>query len=419
MAALLTVAVLVLAMSITFAFANRSLIFEQRTGANQMRSTMAHEVAEAGLEWALAQLNNGGFINTACATASGTNRYFSSAYISANANGVLSPTGLRPACIVAANGTLTCSCPTSGNPSLNGTGAHFSIELEGGFTEAGVVRVTAHGCTDTGTSGTYDARCVPGGSAGNPSDGYAVVSTTLGRLPAGLRSAPAAAITAKGAVSWQGAGSSLYVANTDANTAGVTINAGGAVDSGANLVSVPGTPQGQEPGLSVIPNDSSLSSLTGDQVFQNFMGMSKSAYHDQEKVKKLAGDNNLESELSSAIAQGYTLFWIGPAPGATPGSFQLSGNNTFGTSKPVTLVFNGTVQITGNTRINGVLYSTATTWDNRGGGNGFLRGAAIAEGNYTANGSLDIVYDRDVLSAILNDVAMSSYARMPGGWRDF
>jgi Tfp pilus assembly protein PilX len=46
------VLLLLLGLGILGLYANRGLVFEQRTAANQARSTQAFEVAEAGLEWA-------------------------------------------------------------------------------------------------------------------------------------------------------------------------------------------------------------------------------------------------------------------------------------------------------------------------------------------------------------------------------
>jgi len=43
--------ILLISMTLIAFFANKSLLFEQKTSANQMRSTTAFEAAEAGLEW--------------------------------------------------------------------------------------------------------------------------------------------------------------------------------------------------------------------------------------------------------------------------------------------------------------------------------------------------------------------------------
>jgi hypothetical protein len=68
-------------------------------------------------------------------------------------------------------------------------------------------------------------------------------------------------------------------------------------------------------------------------------------------------------------------------------------------------------------RVFGVFYSAAMTWDNTGGGSGLLQGAAIAEGNYTGNGTPDYFYDSRVLGRLRFDAA--SFVRIPGSWRDF
>lgn len=403
-ASLIVVMVLVLVMSITFAFANRSLLFEQRIGANQMRATQALEVAEAGLEWALAQLNSQTAINDACTAAGGTET-FGRRYITVNANGTLAlASASRPACRLNTEAVPTCTCPTGGaSATPGGNGGLFRIQFTGGFAQAGIVRVTSEGWTGDGSS---------------TADGAARVSTVLGYVPA-VSGGPSAALTARGNVTWQGAGSSVNVGNTDAYTSGITINAGGSIDSGANLTTVPGTP-GSE---STIGNDSKLAALTPDQMFQNTLGKTKSGFYNMPQVIKIEGGTNLEAQLSAAIAASGSsspLIWVGPAPGETPGSFQITGNHTFGSlTKPATIVFNGSVQITGNSQFNGLLYSTATTWDNVGGGNSFVRGAAVSEGNYTANGSMDVIFDRAVLDKILKSPDGGAYVRVPGSWRDF
>src|SRR5450432_2351820 len=65
-AALVVTMLLVFAMLIVVAYANRNLVVEARASANQYRSTQAFEAAEAGLEWALAKLNDATPIGDDC-----------------------------------------------------------------------------------------------------------------------------------------------------------------------------------------------------------------------------------------------------------------------------------------------------------------------------------------------------------------
>src|SRR6187551_945075 len=65
-AAFVVTALLVFAMLIVVAVANRNAIVETRASANQYRTTQSFEAAEAGLEWALARLNDDAPIGDDC-----------------------------------------------------------------------------------------------------------------------------------------------------------------------------------------------------------------------------------------------------------------------------------------------------------------------------------------------------------------
>ena len=69
-AALIITVILLLAMALAVAFANRDLLFEQRSAANGVRAAQAFEAAEAGLEWATAQLNANRRIGADCTPSS-------------------------------------------------------------------------------------------------------------------------------------------------------------------------------------------------------------------------------------------------------------------------------------------------------------------------------------------------------------
>jgi Tfp pilus assembly protein PilX len=114
-AALAVVMILLLAMTILAAFANRSLIFEQRSSANQYRSTIAAETAEAGLEWAQALLNDGRRVDAHCRPAADQPTSFRERYVpKSSPDAAIAPvTTVRPGCSLGATG-LVCHCPDAG-----------------------------------------------------------------------------------------------------------------------------------------------------------------------------------------------------------------------------------------------------------------------------------------------------------------
>ena len=96
----------------------------------------------------------------------------------------------------------------------------------------------------------------------------------------------------------------------------------------------------------------------------------------------------------------------------------LNSNGTYGSpTAPVILVVNGNVHVQGTITIYGVLYCQDGTWDNTGGGDAQIVGAAIAEGNFTATGTPNPTYDPNVLRRLRETTGQ--YAKVPGGWRDF
>ena len=398
------VMLLFLAMGITVLYANRSLLFEQKTSANQYRSTQAFEVAEAGIEWALANINNQRVIGTDClplatpvSGAVSFKRYYTQ---TDTTTGLISPTGRRAACVITSSG-YSCSCPTSGNPTASAVGPSFSLEFVAS-TQPGLIQLTAYGCTDTGAA-AKDGRCLPGGTG--TSDAYARITTLIGLLPA-ISTPPAAAITAKTTVNWTGTGAALGVVNTDPATNGITINAGGEVnEESARIVTLPGSP----PTSSIIENDTSLATLSDDAMFQTYMGMTKAEY--RSLATEVTCSGNCTSALEAAIAGGAQTLWVN-------GDMDIQSNVTLGSDLlPIVLVVDGNITLNGTMDVIGLVYSTALTWNNTGGGSAFLRGAAVAEGGFTGNGTPDFYYDADVLRRLALDTG--AFAKIPGSWRDF
>jgi Tfp pilus assembly protein PilX len=410
---------LFLAMGIIVAFTNRSLVFEQRTSANQYRYTKAFEAAEAGIEWAVASLNLRDEIRQNCRPESDatvtvapttlTASSFRGVHMSVNGNtGALASLGRSSVCVITATG-YECSCNAAGDAALvaaNLQGPAFKVQFlatdeSGAALADGVARLLVQGCT------SLAGNCHPA-ATGTP-DGTAAVRVLLGVLPA-LGTAPAATITAKTDVTWGGSGAAVGVVNTDSSTNGITINAGGTVDEEkARITTIPGSP----PSSSIIENDTSLSSISSDQMFQTFFGMTKAQFISL--ATSVTCPNNCSSTLEAAVNNT-------PA-GETPiiyvtNDLDVNGNVSIGsTTNPVILVVNGNIHLNGTMDVFGMVYAASSTWDNTGGGSAFLRGAAVSEGAFTGNGTPDFYFDADVLKRLR--FQPGAFMKIPGSWKDF
>lgn len=414
---LVVVAILFVAMALIVGFSNRSILFEQKTAANQYRSTLAFEAAEAGVEWAQAMLNKPEYIDNSCATSTtAANGRFKERYLTGNAATLaIAPIvegGVVAACAFnQSGGALNCSCPASGT-----TPAATAPTTTEGFTPGfavaflsnavtGTVDLVSYGCTSVINS----ANCYVNPNDLSTWDAVATVRVSLGQA-SGLSTPPAAPLTARGNVSIGNA--ALGVINPDPNTNGVTINAGGAINaSGARITTVPGTP----PKSTLVGNDNSLRSLSEDGMFGTFFGMSKEAYKTLPATKVLdsvyCGGACDETDVVRAYNSGARQLWVS-------GNLTMNANLTIGNEdNPFVLIVDGTVEMRGNLQLYAVIYSTAITWDNTGGGSALLRGAAISEGNYTGNGTPDYYYDPDVMAKIRG--VATSFIKVPGSWRDF
>jgi Tfp pilus assembly protein PilX len=409
------VIILVLMTMITF-FANRNILFERKTAANQYRSTKAIEAAEAGVEWTIANLNSMRRITSACATSTLTSDHsLRDKYLDPDGDGSYAPvpgnaatnfSAATPLCTLI-GGAWSCSCP-SANPVAAPTAAActapegcptFRVGFANMAGDATLVRVSSTGCTNS------QAPCVAG--AGTTADGTATINQVM-KLLSGLATLPAAALTAKGNVDF--GSNAISATNTDPGTNGITINAGGNIGGFINsttVVSLPGTP----PGASLVGNDDSLSSLSDDQMFKSFFGMTKEQYQASPATTTVTCSGVCNTPVLDAISAGARTMWI-------EGDMTLNSNGTYGSpTAPVILVVNGNVHVQGTITIYGVLYCQDGTWDNTGGGDAQIVGAAIAEGSFTATGTPNPTYDPNVLKRLRETTGQ--YAKVPGGWRDF
>ncbi|MGY4828146.1 hypothetical protein ACVNIS_06185 [Sphaerotilaceae bacterium SBD11-9] len=349
------------------AFAHRSVLFEARTSVNQYRAAQASEAAEAGIDWALAQLNSSQPIGTDC---------LPSADAAATAFRERSISAMLAQCVESESG-WNCQCPGSTTSASNRL--NFSIAM------AVTDRPDTLQLTSTGVSHSSRSQ----------------LQVRLGRLP-GLDTLPAAALTVRGSVNFGPGG--FDIRHTSAASGGLTLHSGGSIEPAAlRLTSTPGTPAS----ASVLSEESSLAQLTPTGLFASLFRMSREAWHAQPMVRELDCSQACDAPLQQAAAR-HQLIWL-------RGGLKLDSAAVLGTpQRPVLLVVEGPVELQAGAVIHGLVYGIDPHWTDAAGAT--VHGAVVIEGDLHASGSTQIHYDAAVLQALHQRTG--SYARMPGSWRD-
>ena len=443
-AALAVSIVLLFGMTLIAFFVNRGMVFEQRTSANQYRSTKAFEMAEAGLEWAVAQLNTQQSIAAVPSCAASTlaaDQRFARRYLTIGAGGLGIVANGRAAGSIAASGNVTAQCPAPGNTATLGNAGEprFMVEFQTVAGDAWSVRIVSRGCTNAGNW------CVDGTTTGTQPDGVAVVTAIYKMKPA-LPLAPGAGLVTGGVANV--VNGNMTIVNEDRASNGITINSGALVDLGSavNIYTIAGSP----PQGSVLDNDPSLRNLnnadaTGEIMFQSFTGKTFSEYRDDSNVwvvtrntcpasaagrcSTCSSDSDCGTKVMDAYTNyGYEKFWADTA--ATTIQFGTSNrpvastanpDRTFGTAdRPLIVGSLSNVDFSGAITAYGLFYAaTASSTDNYvvvGTGSATVVGAIVTRANFQKGaGTLNLIYKADLFSPSLD---FGTMVRVPGSWRD-
>ncbi len=410
---LVVVLVLFFVISLVAAYSSRNMIFEQKTSANQYRSTQAFETADAGAEWALAMVNAGRIDSLCAPTPNAAATSFRDRYLAIDpATGAVtaktSPGGgtLTPECVRTAAG-WSCSCPDNGLPvlvapvgSAPAPAFRLTVNPSGTGGRPGVFYLRSQACT------RLSDNCL--GTLGVGAQGDAVARVTVQvALKGAIATPPSAALTAGGAIDLGGA--AARVTNTEPLVNGTTIDARGAVaPAGLTLVSTPGTPGGS----SVVDIDTGLPAAP-DLMFASVFGMNRDTYKQQPATIVLSCPAQCGAAALSAMAAKNPgrILWL-------EGDASLDAAVDIGSaSSPVVLVSHGNLVATAPARIFGLVYAynDAGPWVT--GGSPTVQGAVVAEGDVGGNGAPIIVYDLGILNTLR--LASGSFVRVPGGWKDF
>jgi Tfp pilus assembly protein PilX len=468
LAALIVVMLLFFVVSLAAAYSSRNLIFEQRTSGNQARSTLAFEAAEAGIEWALSQLN-GGAIDGSCDPTVGAlsfqQRYLRISPTPGATQGFVQQT-LRttdlsprvwPTCVF--NGTAwNCACPgaTNADPTAPTGTAQFPAfrvwpaTLQSGpavtspwvppaSPRPGFLPLTSIGCTRLPTADETVAgnrTCLDFSPQSQAGEGQAELRTMLA-LRSGLGVPPAAAITARlDFVPDPASGAAnVIVSNTDASGGGYTINTGNAlVATKVAAVSLAGTPGA----ASYAENDARLlnfatvssgaSSVTapilaaGERMFVSIFGMNRQTYRNQTGLRVCPSPCTSAAIITLLADNPNRIIWV---------EGDLSLDAAIGSAPvPVLLIVNGsTLTLSAGVNLYGFVYltggaSTTSTIELPAAAT-TITGAVVAEGqlmtHYAAPGGsgteLTVNYDRQIMDILRT--TYGTWVRVTGGWRDF
>ena len=425
MATLVVVMILFFIISLVAAYTNRNLIFEQRTSANQYRSTQALEAAEAGVEWALALLNHQR-ITAACLTsvAPADTSYRQRYIVTDPLTGNLTPRpkaggGVRSQMCVLNGAQWSCSCPEDVDPVLavpagGGVYPAFRVRFEqigvvppvGAPSQPGVIRLNVVGCT------RLDATCLDFDGQGVTNEGRAAVSVLVA-LTGNIAGPPAAALLAREGIDFGGAAASAY--NTSPADSGITVQAGGVVNPvGLVLASTPGTPAlasvvALDPALNLAP---AAPFSAQDRMFASVFNMKPATFKAQPAAVLLdcGGGTCGADALRTAVAMnpGRPIWVQGHLAVDTAGDIGSA-------AAPVLLVVEGDLTFPTPASIYGLVYVRTAAWATSGAGQ--VQGAVVAEGSIVGAGTTTFVHDVDLLARLRGSAG--SFVRVPGSWKDY
>ena len=331
--------------------------------------------------------------------------------ISAGAGGVAplrwddggTPAALQVACVRAIDG-WRCSCPASGRPELPETAASaiapaFVVELAPS-TRADVVRVVATGCTRAGRGGVVCAA-----SADASHEAISRLEAAWALLPA-MRALPPAALTVRGDVDVGTA--SLGVHNLDGGAGALALHVGGRVSASAQRV---GAPAGATIGASLASGDAALQALSADRFFARYFGMGAATWAARPGVRRITCSTDCAATIGQAIAAGARLLVI-------DGDSDVAGPAEFGSAEdPVALVARGSLRLSGDIAVHGVVYGESIEWNDGVAGRALVRGAVLVANDYRGTAAVDVVRDEAVLARLA--AASGSFVRVNGSWKDF
>jgi hypothetical protein len=384
--------ILLFALSVLVFYFNRHVLFEHRTAVNQSRAIQSHALAQGGLDWALARLNDPRELQTVCAFGAGGR---ARDLVLATASDTL-----HAACRIGDAGHVACACALNAVPAawphasapLHG----FAVQLKRHADDAQAVQVEAMGCVNSTTPCNADA----------PSDAQSRLHVIARGQPL-LWRRPVATITAGGSIR---ACSPAALNNADSTTRGWWAHAGESVlttcAAPALVVGVPGSIAASHGGDGLLAARATAS----DTFFASWFGTTLADY--RAVACEVGGDTPgaRGAELWRLHEQGCRRFIV-------DGDLLLDADTALGTADdPVALVLLNRATIADAATVVGLIYTDAVDADAVRWGGLRWQGAVVARGAVHIDTAVDGRFDDGVLRRLSERAAVM--VAVPGSWRD-
>jgi hypothetical protein len=402
-ASLVVAMILLFGMTMVAFYANRGLLFEQKTSANQYRATSAFEVAEAGIEWATARLNEPHKIAANCGPSGGTDRTFRDKYLQHSTTPTFNVvTNAYPGCRFPASGSPVCNCPDVGNPTV-GTESEPRFAVRFDYVGPETVAISSVGCTAS-------TQCVHGSTN---SDATARVRVVVKLLPT-LRSNPLAALTAGGDVTL--GGTTDNIVNNDPATDFRTVNAETLSITWPGAPAIAVTTPTPDPPANAIFRAHFGQDIADYKAHPGTTVVCDAAVHGLCAAGAITctGGADCATKVVTEIGRGRTQFWV-DAPLEFTNAGEVGSANS-----PVLLATSYPLTFSGNGPLHGVLFGAnqihTQPWSIQGLGTTEVRGAIIAQNDVNSTGNFTVNYNPGVLQKLRP--ATGTMVRVPGSWSD-
>lgn len=391
MATLLMSLVMTMTISLISIYAAQVSVVEQKISSNHYRAKQAFEAAQAGMDASIFKLTSS-IVNSLAAPGGGT------------------PVGTE-------NDIPFDNIQTT-TYAVNGGNGHYKIN----FMQAGTrVNFDVYGFSDDNSST-------------NINDADQVIHQSVELTPT-VGYQPPANLISLGKTT---IGSNVSVTNTTETNKFAAVWSGGAVTYDPASIDVSA---GGESGI--YSKDSNLSALaspadpTNDKLkyltqnnafFENFFVESKIRFKNQSTIVDCETNgcttNQLKSQLTfDANNNPLTkIIWVDAYDENTDTVRTLNFDKNFslGTpDAPVILIVEGNVKFSRtDAAVNGIVYTTHNF--SNGTGKGKITGSLISEGDISATGSMNLIYDNDAtMTNVVNSEGTNRYTRVAGTWKDF